>query len=94
MYYKLNALSFCSNFLPGINDCSETNFVNLKINKLKLEKILIDDLSTYCLDYALLCSCKCEIAFISELIQEIKKTELQKKSVDVYFFTVWYRGKK
>ena len=26
MYYKLNTLSFCSNFLPGINDCSETNF--------------------------------------------------------------------
>ena len=26
MYYKLNILSFCSNFLPEINDCSETNF--------------------------------------------------------------------
>ena len=26
MYYKLNSLLFCSNFLPAINDCSETNF--------------------------------------------------------------------
>ena len=26
MYYKINTLSFCSNFLPGINAFSETNF--------------------------------------------------------------------
>ena len=26
MYYKLNTLSFCSNFFAGINDCCKKNF--------------------------------------------------------------------
>ena len=43
MYYKLSTLSFCSNFLRGINDCSVMNF-SLSGPKTKSRRKVVQDI--------------------------------------------------
>ena len=43
MYYKLKILTFCSNFLPGIYGCSETNFHKAD-PKTKSRRKVVDDI--------------------------------------------------